>query len=99
MPVYLPPGYYPKGGPSKSNQEAQIDMIDESLRWAGISEATAVSLLLCKCLDVALHTVAYCVGQLCVTHSFHASADVVGRNTGLLLRLDNSVLSSNAHKP
>ena len=36
-------GYYPKGGSTKSNQEAQIDMIDESLRWANISEATAVS--------------------------------------------------------
>ncbi|KAL3161706.1 hypothetical protein ABBQ38_008805 [Trebouxia sp. C0009 RCD-2024] len=33
-------GYYPKDGPSKSNLEAQIDMIDESLRWAGIDQAT-----------------------------------------------------------
>ncbi|DBA79597.1 TPA: hypothetical protein ACH3X1_008283 [Trebouxia sp. C0004] len=33
-------GYYPKGGPTKSNLEAQIDMIDESLRWAGIDQAT-----------------------------------------------------------
>ncbi|DBB04821.1 hypothetical protein WJX82_009792 [Trebouxia sp. C0006] len=33
-------GYYPKGGPNKSNLEAQIDMIDESLRWAGIDQAT-----------------------------------------------------------
>ncbi len=35
-------GYYPKNGPNKSNLEAQIDMIDESLRWAGINEATEV---------------------------------------------------------
>lgn len=40
--VYAATGYYPKGGPTKSNQEAQIDMIDESLRWAGINEANAV---------------------------------------------------------
>ncbi len=25
-------GYYPKGAPVKSNQEAQIDMIEESLK-------------------------------------------------------------------
>lgn len=32
-------GYYPKDGPSKTNQEAQIDMINESLKWAGITSA------------------------------------------------------------
>ena len=39
-------GYYPKDGPNKSNLEAQIDMIDESLRWAGIDQATEV----CPCM-------------------------------------------------
>jgi hypothetical protein len=29
-------GYYPAGGPPKTNQQAQIDMIDESLKWAGV---------------------------------------------------------------
>eukprot|EP00798_Chlamydomonas_sp_ICE-L_P008462 gene8462-4905_t len=36
-------GYYPKGGAPKSNLQAQIDMIDESLAWAGITEATKAS--------------------------------------------------------
>lgn len=39
-------GYYPKDGPNKSNLEAQIDMIDESLRWAGIDQATEVHIQL-----------------------------------------------------
>lgn len=30
-------GYYPKGAPVKSNQEAQIDMIEESLKVAGVT--------------------------------------------------------------
>lgn len=48
-------GYYPKDGPSKSNLEAQIDMIDESLRWAGIDQATEVHLLLqCSLLALTL---------------------------------------------
>ncbi|EIE22719.1 S-adenosyl-L-methionine-dependent methyltransferase [Coccomyxa subellipsoidea C-169] len=33
-------GYYPQGGPKKSNQEAQIDMIEEVLSWAGVTEAS-----------------------------------------------------------
>ena len=36
-------GYYPKNGPNKTNLEAQIDMIDESLKWAGIDQASEVS--------------------------------------------------------
>ncbi len=35
-------GYYPQGGPKKSNQEAQIDMIEEVLSWAGVTEASKV---------------------------------------------------------
>ena len=35
-------GYYPKDAPPKSNQKAQIDMIEEVLRWAGAKSATAV---------------------------------------------------------
>lgn len=31
-------GYYPKGGAKKSNQQAQIDMVDEILRWAGVEQ-------------------------------------------------------------
>ena len=47
-------GYYPKDGPNKSNLEAQIDMIDESLRWAGIDQATEVCIQLCSLLVVIL---------------------------------------------
>jgi hypothetical protein len=36
-------GYYPKGGAPKSNQQAQVDMIEETLRWAGVESATKVS--------------------------------------------------------
>jgi hypothetical protein len=36
------PGYYPKGGQAKSNQQAQIDMIDESLSWAGVDSIRKV---------------------------------------------------------
>ena len=36
-------GYYPKDGPKKSNQEAQIDMIEESLKWAGVTSVSKVS--------------------------------------------------------
>ena len=39
-------GYYPKDAPPKSNQEAQIDMIEEVLRWAGAESATAVRAIL-----------------------------------------------------
>jgi tocopherol O-methyltransferase len=35
-------GYYPKGGPDKSNQQAQIDMIDETLKWAGVDSVKDV---------------------------------------------------------
>ena len=35
-------GYYPKGGAAKSNQAAQIDMIEEVLSWAGVSGAKKV---------------------------------------------------------
>ncbi len=36
-------GYYPQGAPPKSNAQAQIDMIEETLRWAGATSATSVS--------------------------------------------------------
>jgi hypothetical protein len=41
IPTHLNPqplraGYYPAGGAPKSNQQAQIDMIEESLKWAGV---------------------------------------------------------------
>ncbi len=36
-------GYYPKGAAPKSNQQAQIDMIEETLSRAGVKEAKAVS--------------------------------------------------------
>jgi hypothetical protein len=35
-------GYYPAGAPPKSNQQAQIDMIEEVLSWAGVTAATKV---------------------------------------------------------
>lgn len=36
-------GYYPAGAPPKSNAQAQIDMIDETLKWAGVSSVKSVS--------------------------------------------------------
>jgi len=38
-------GYYPKDGPKRSNQEAQIDMIEEILKFAGVTQASRVLLL------------------------------------------------------
>ncbi|KAG1672370.1 hypothetical protein FOA52_010988 [Chlamydomonas sp. UWO 241] len=35
-------GFYPKGGAPKSNQQAQIDMIEEALSFAGITKAGAM---------------------------------------------------------
>jgi len=35
-------GYYPKGGKPKSNQQAQIDMIEESLSWAGVTSVKSM---------------------------------------------------------
>lgn len=31
-------GYYPAGGPPKTNQQAQIDMVDEVLKWADVGD-------------------------------------------------------------
>jgi tocopherol O-methyltransferase len=42
-------GYYPKDGPAKSNQEAQIDMINESLKWAGVTSAKKARKTLFHC--------------------------------------------------
>jgi hypothetical protein len=36
-------GYYPKGGKPKSNQQAQVDMIEEVLSWAGVTAVKSVS--------------------------------------------------------
>ena len=36
-------GFYPKDAPAKSNQEAQIDMIEEVLQWAGVGSVKEVS--------------------------------------------------------
>ena len=35
-------GYYPKDGPRKGNREAQVDMVDELLQWAGVQSANKV---------------------------------------------------------
>ncbi|PSC68197.1 gamma-tocopherol methyltransferase isoform A [Micractinium conductrix] len=35
-------GYYPKGSAPKTNQQAQIDMIEETLSWAGATSAEKV---------------------------------------------------------
>lgn len=35
-------GYYPKGGAPKSNQQAQVDMVDEVLSWAGVTKSTSM---------------------------------------------------------
>lgn len=41
-------GYYPKGAAPKSNQKAQEDLIDETLKVAGVTGAKAVRR--CPCL-------------------------------------------------
>ena len=39
----LPPlGYYPKGGGPKDELQAQVDMIEESLKWAGVTTVSSV---------------------------------------------------------
>eukprot|EP00241_Pyramimonas_parkeae_P004915 CAMPEP_0114247138 /NCGR_PEP_ID=MMETSP0058-20121206/12860_1 /TAXON_ID=36894 /ORGANISM="Pyramimonas parkeae, CCMP726" /LENGTH=345 /DNA_ID=CAMNT_0001360419 /DNA_START=71 /DNA_END=1108 /DNA_ORIENTATION=+ len=35
-------GYYEVGQPVKNHQEAQVDMIDNSLKWAGVDEVTSM---------------------------------------------------------
>lgn len=35
-------GYYPKDGPTKSNEQAQIDMIEQSLKHAGVTEVKSM---------------------------------------------------------
>ena len=37
---HLHHGYYPEGGATKSNREAQEDMIEEVLNWAGVTEVS-----------------------------------------------------------
>ena len=37
-------GYYPRNAQPKSNQQAQIDMIEEILKWAGVTQASKVVL-------------------------------------------------------
>lgn len=39
-------GYYPGGVPRPDHTQAQVDMIDEALRWAGIDDAHPVASLL-----------------------------------------------------
>jgi hypothetical protein len=36
-------GYYPAGGAPKTNAQAQIDMIEETLQWAGVASVKSVS--------------------------------------------------------
>ena len=43
-------GFYRKGAPPKSNQQAQIDMIEETLRFAGVEGASKVRGHPCVCL-------------------------------------------------
>lgn len=35
-------GYYPAGGAPKTNAQAQIDMIEETLQWAGVESVKSV---------------------------------------------------------
>ena len=37
-------GYYPRDAPPKSNQQAQIDMVEEVLKWAGVTKASKARL-------------------------------------------------------
>ncbi len=55
-------GYYPKGGAAKSNQAAQIDMIEEVLSWAGVSGAKEVRrvVVICPCSQLLSTTFEHC---------------------------------------
>mmetsp|Transcript_20355 Transcript_20355/g.51570 ORF Transcript_20355/g.51570 Transcript_20355/m.51570 type:complete len:350 (-) Transcript_20355:357-1406(-) len=35
-------GYYPAGAPTKSHTQAQVDMIEETLKWAGATSVTSM---------------------------------------------------------
>ncbi len=37
-------GYYPRDAAPKSNQQAQIDMIEEVLKWAGVTKTSKARL-------------------------------------------------------
>jgi hypothetical protein len=41
---HLHHGYYGKGEAPKSNTQAQIDMIEEVLKWAGVEKVSKVTL-------------------------------------------------------
>ena len=63
-------GYYPKGAAPKSNQEAQIDMIEEVLSWAGATSATKVWVLVPSVSDGCLQGVTaslFCL-HACLCH-------------------------------
>ena len=40
--TFLLPGYYPRGADRADHQKAQVDMIDLSLKWAGVSDTTRI---------------------------------------------------------
>lgn len=48
-------GYYPKGHAPKSNSQAQIDMIEETLTWAGVKDASKASLTSPTSLTTTVH--------------------------------------------
>jgi tocopherol O-methyltransferase len=47
-------GYYAKNGQPKSNQQAQIDMIEEVLSWAGVTTVKNVGCCLLSALKLCL---------------------------------------------
>ena len=68
-------GYYPQGAPPKSNAQAQIDMIEETLRWAGATSATSVSMARCMLVFVPAckHPVQSCA-RMSTVHFNHLAA-------------------------
>jgi hypothetical protein len=78
-------GYYPKNASPKSNQEAQIDMIEEVLKWAGATRATKVRQrpaitshlhFLCLCISMRERVNLHEMHKQCCCNS-HAAAGMV----------------------
>ena len=93
-------GYYPNGADRSDHAQAQVDMIDESLAWAGIDSSTTIR----KMVDVGCgiggssRHIARRFG--CVSEGITLSPVQVGRATALsreALRDDNDDLQSQLH--
>jgi hypothetical protein len=58
-------GFYPAGAPPKSNQQAQIDLIEETLSFAGVQQVTSMVDVGCGIGGSTRH-ILKCVGNVSV---------------------------------